>query len=146
MVIEKGDKVKVNYVGYLEDGSVFDSSKEDEPLEFVVGENKIIKGFEEAVVGMEKGEEKEIILKPNEAYGDVNPELVKKIPKENFKSDVEPKEGMMLTLTAPNGIRLPARIVEVGENDLTIDLNHPLAGKTLKFKIKVLEVEKNKKE
>ena len=141
MAIKKGDKVKVSYVGYFEDGTVFDSSSDEKPLEFVVGSGEILKGFEDAVMGMEKGEEKEVTLKPEDAYGDVNPDLIKKVPRENFPKEPEPKEGMMLVLTAPNGLKLPAKILEVSEEYVTVDLNHPLAGKTLNFKIKILDVE-----
>jgi len=140
MAIKKGDKIKVEYTGTLEDGTVFDSSeKAGHPLEFEVGDGKIIKGFDQAVIGMEKGQEKEITVKPAEGYGDPNPELLKKFPKEKLPKDPEPKQGMYLTLSTQDGKQIPARIKEVGDNDVTIDLNHPLAGKTLKFKIKILE-------
>ena len=140
MPVEKGNKVKVEYTGTFEDGTVFDASeKHGKPLEFEVGAGQVIKGFDEAVVGMEKGEEKEITLQPAEAYGDVNPEMQKEIPRENLPKDQEPKEGMMLALGLPNGQQMPAKIVKVDDKNVTIDLNHPLAGKVLKFKIKVVD-------
>jgi len=111
-----------------------------EPLEFEVGSGQIIKGFDDAVIGMKKGEEKEIKISPSEAYGEVNPELIKKIPKDNLPPGQEPQPGMMLVLGTPDGRRIPAKITEVTDKDVTIDLNHPLAGKTLNFKIKVVDI------
>ncbi len=140
MSVKKGDKVKVEYTGTLDDGTVFDTSEGREPLEFEVGSGQIIKGFDDAVIGMKKGEEKEIKISPSEAYGEVNPELIKKIPKDNLPPGQEPQPGMMLVLGTPDGRRIPAKITEVTDKDVTIDLNHPLAGKTLNFKIKVVDI------
>jgi FKBP-type peptidyl-prolyl cis-trans isomerase 2 len=140
MTVKKGDKVKVDYTGTLEDGTVFDSSKGKAPIEFEVGSGKIIKGFDDGVLGMKKGEEKEIKIKPDDAYGQPRPELLKKIPRDKLPQDKEPKPGMMLMLSSPDGRQLPARITEVSDTEVTIDLNHPLAGKTLIFKIKVVEI------
>lgn len=141
MPVKKGDKIKVEYEGKLEDGTVFDSSeKHGQPLEFEVGAGQLIKGFDSAVIGMEKGEEKEITLQPGEAYGEPNPQLKQKMPKDNLPKDKEVKVGMVLVAALPNGQQIPAKIVEIGENDITVDLNHPLAGKKLVFKIKVLEI------
>ena len=138
MTIKKGDKVKIEYTGKLDDGSVFDSSKGKNPIEFEVGGGHVIKGFDDAVVGMKKDQEKEIKLKPDEAYGERNDELIKKIPKSQLPKDQEPKPGMMLGIQTPQG-QIPAKITSVDEKDITIDINHPLAGKNLNFKIKVVE-------
>ncbi len=140
MPIKKGDKIKVDYTGTLDDGTVFDSSEGKQPLEFEVGAGNIIKGFDSAVIGMEKGEEKEIKIPPAEAYGDSNPELIKKFPRDKLPSDKEPKQGMMLVLGTPDGKKIPAKIAEVNEKEVTLDLNHPLAGKALNFKIKIVEI------
>ena len=141
MPVKEGDKIKVEYEGKLEDGTVFDSSeKHGKPLEFQVGSKHVIKGFDDGVVGMEKGEEKEIKLKPADAYGDYNPQLVKKVPKEQLPKDKEPKKDMMLMLSLPNGAQIPARITEVTEKEVNLDLNHPLVGKTLIFKVKVVDI------
>jgi len=138
MTIKKGDKVKVDYTGKLDDGTVFDTSDGKQPLEFEVGAGMVIKGFDEAVVGMKKGEEKEIKLKPEDAYGEPKKDLLKKIPKEQLPKEPEPKAGMALMLSTPDGKQFPAKITEVGKDDVTIDLNHPLAGKNLNFKIKIV--------
>ena len=140
MPVKKGDKIKVDYTGSLDNGTVFDTSEGKQPLEFEVGAGKIIKGFDNAVIGMEKDQEKEIKLKPEEAYGNPNPELVKKIPKTVLPKDQEPKPGMMILMKTKEGHQIPARITGVADNDITIDLNHPLAGKNLNFKIKVVDI------
>jgi len=140
MGIKKGDLVKVEYVGTLDDGKVFDSSKGKEPLEFEVGSGKVIKGFEEAVIGMEKGEEKEVKIPPEKAYGDYNPQLVSEVPKKQFPKDIELKEGMILSIDIPNLGQVPATVTKVTEENVTLDLNPPLVGKTLNFKIKIVDI------
>ena len=141
MPVKQGDKGNVEYTGTFDDGTVFDSSeKHGKALEIEVGAKQVIKGFDDALVGMEKGEEKDIKLKPTEAYGDYNPELIKKIPREQLPKEHEPKEGMMLVMGLPNGAQIPAKIKEVTDKEITVDLNHPLCGKTLNFKIKVADI------
>ena len=139
-MIKNGDKVKVEYEGMLDDGTIFDSSKKNgQPLEFIVGEGNVIKGFDNAVRGMKKGEEKKVKIKAKDAYGESNPQLIKKVPREQLPQKQEIKEGMVLVIGLPNGQRIPARIIEVLNKEITLDLNHPLAGKDLTFKIKVVE-------
>ena len=141
MPVKKGDKVKVEYTGTLEDGTVFDSSeKHGEPLAFEVGAGQMIKGFDDAVVGMEVGDEKEITLKPADAYGDPNPQLIQKVPKDKLPKDADMKEGMQLAMALPNGQQIPATITEIGDTEVTIVIFHPLAGKTLNFKLKLIDV------
>tara|TARA_Y100000310_G_C20702755_1_gene831543 strand:- start:3730 stop:4164 length:435 start_codon:yes stop_codon:yes gene_type:complete len=142
MTIKNGDKVKVEYTGTLEDGTVFDSSKRDEksePLEFEVGAGKIIQGFEKAIIGMEKGEEKDIKLNPEEAYGHQDSKKVMKIPKDKLPKEKEPEVGMVLIVGTPEGQQIPAKIKEVDDKEITLDLNHPLAGKILNFKVKIVD-------
>ena len=91
-------------------------------------------------MGMEKGQEKEVTINPDEAYGMPNPQLFKKVPREQLPKDQEPKVGMMIAVGLPTGQQIPAKITEVSDKEVTIDLNHMLAGKTLNFKIKVVEV------
>ncbi|MBI4440686.1 peptidylprolyl isomerase [Candidatus Woesearchaeota archaeon] len=136
MAVKKGDKVKVDYTGSLDDGTVFDKS--EEPLEFEAGSGQIIPGFDQAVMGMNVGDEKTIHVEAKDAYGDHRPELTRKVPRSELPQG-EPKEGMMLVLKAPDGNQFPARIAQVTATDITIDLNHPLAGKALNFKIKLVE-------
>ena len=142
MAVKKGDKVKVEYEGTLEDGSVFDSSeRHGEPLEFTAGGGQMIKGFDDAVIGMEKGDEKNIELSSSEAYGDRNEQLVRDVPKEQLPKGIELKKGMMLGMMLPNGAQLPAKVVGLSEKGATLDMNHPLAGKTLKFRIKLVGID-----
>ena len=141
MAIKQGDKIKVEYTGTLDDGSVFDASeKHGQPLEFEVGAKQVIKGFDEAVVGMEKGQEKEVTIPPAEAYGEPNEKLVQEVPLDKLPKEQPLKPGMMLMVTLPNGQKIPAKIKEVTKDMAKLDMNHPLAGKTLHFKIKVVEV------
>ena len=141
MPVKKGDKIKVEYEGTLEAGTVFDSSeKQGEPLEFEVGGGVLMEAFEDNVVGMEKGDEKKFTLKPDEAYGEYNDDLIKSVPKDKLPAEEEIQEGMMIVLGLPNGIQIPAQIVDVTDENITIDLNHPLAGKVLTFKVKVVEI------
>ena len=146
MKIVKGNKVKVEYEGKFDNGEIFDSSKHGEhshPLEFVVGKGQVISGFEEAVIGLKKGDEKEIKLESEEAYGNYDSTLKREIPKEVIPEGQEIKEGMIIVMQTPEGYKLPARIVSISEDSFTIDLNHPLAGKKLIFNIRVINVEEN---
>lgn len=138
--VKKGDKIKVDYTGTFEDGTVFDSSeKHDQPLEFEAGSGQVVKGFDDAIMGMKKGEEKEITLQPSEAYGDPNPELVKKAPREQLPEG-DLKVGTLLVMGLPNGMQVPVKILEMDDKEVTLDLNHPLSGKVLKFKIKIVDI------
>ena len=146
MKIVKGNKVKVEYEGKFDNGEIFDSSKHGEhshPLEFVVGKGQVISGFEEAVIGLKKGDEKEIKLESEEAYGNYDSTLKREIPKDVIPEGQEIKEGTIIVMQTPEGYKLPARIVSISDDSFTIDLNHPLAGKKLIFNIRVINVEEN---
>lgn len=141
MTVKTGNKVKVEYVGKLDDGSVFDSSEDHgKPLEFEVGSGHVIKGFDDAVLGMNEGDEKEFTIQPAEAYGQHDPTLVQKVPREVFPQEAELTAGLLFEAGLPTGEKVPAMITAVDEGIVTVDLNHPLAGKTLNFKIKLKEV------
>jgi len=140
-VIKKGDKIKVEYTGLLEDGTVFDSSSlKGCPLEFEVGSGQLLRKFEEAVIGMNTGEEKEIVISPEDGYGEHKSEFLKEISKEYFPDDQEIGPGMFFMMVMQDGRQRPVKISSISEDNVTIDLNHPLAGKTLIFKIKILEI------
>ncbi len=139
MPIKNGDKIKVEYEGKLSDGSVFDSSeKHGQPLEFEVGCGQMIPGFEDAVMGMENGEEKEFTLEPSDAYGDHDPSLIQKVPRDHLPNEVAP--DMVLVVQLRNGIQIPVKVAEVTDKEVILDLNHPLAGETLIFKIKIVDI------
>jgi len=140
--VKKGDKVTIDYTGSLKDGTVFDSSKNhNTPLTFVVGSGQVIKGFDEAVLGMKVGDEKKFTLSPAEAYGEPNPQMFQEVPRKNLPPDQEPKIGMILVVGSPSGQKMQATISEVKEATITLDLNHRLAGKTLTFDIKLGVIE-----
>jgi peptidylprolyl isomerase len=138
--VKDGDTVKVHYTGTLKDGKVFDSSEGREPLEFTLGQGQLIPGFEKAVTGLGKGESTTVDIPSNEAYGESREDLVISVPKDQLPDDVEPQVGMQLQVNQPDGQPIPVRITEVGEENLTLDANHPLAGKDLTFKIELVEV------
>jgi len=139
VVVKKGDKIRVEYEGKLESGEVFDaSSKHGKPLEFEAGSGVVVKGFDAAVIGMEVGEEKEVTLKPEDAYGMPDERAIQKVPADKFPKGA--KEGMMIGVPLPNGQQIPAKIVKIDDKEVTIDMNHLLVGKTLIFKIKIVDI------
>ncbi len=141
--VEKGNFVKVDYIGKFDDGEVFDSSKHgnhSHPLEFQVGSGQVIKGFDNAVMGMKVGETKNFSIGSKEAYGEYREEMKKEIPRNALPKEQEPRVGMILVMQTPQGQQFPAKIVHVGENTVTVDLNHPLAGKKLNFEITIAEI------
>jgi len=138
---QKGDKVKVHYTGRFEDGEVFDSSRErGQPLEFTLGQGRLIKGFENAVLGMEAGEKGTVRVPPEEAYGPRNEALVRKIERAKFPPKIEAREGIFVNIRQPDGGMLETVITRVTDEEVTLDANHPLAGKTLSFEIELLEI------
>ena len=138
MIIKTGDKVKIEYTGTLDDGTIFDSSVDHgNPLEFEVGGGQVIKGFDDAVLGMKENEEKQFSILPVDAYGEHDPTLVQKVPREVFPQDAELVPGLLFEAGLPTGEKVPATITEVQGEIISVDLNHPLAGKRLNFKIKV---------
>ncbi|MBN1801930.1 MAG: peptidylprolyl isomerase [Candidatus Lokiarchaeota archaeon] len=140
MAIKKGDIIMVHYVGTFDDGSVFDSSETlGRPFKFEVGAGHIIKGFDDSVLGKEVGDEYSIRLKPSEAYGEYQKDLLGKVPISKFPKDAELEPGMMLQIIDQHGNGHFATITEVTELDVSYDMNHPMAGKTLNFQINILE-------
>lgn len=135
-----GDTVTVHYTGTLEDGTVFDSSKDRDLLQFTLGKGQFIKGFENAVLGMSIGETKTVRIPSNEAYGPRRDELILKFNKTDIPTNIEPKEGLVLNLRSPDGRTMMAEITEVSVDSVTLDANHPLAGRDLTFKIDLVEV------
>ena len=137
---QDGSKVKVHYTGKLDDGTVFDSSKDRDPFEFTIGTGSVIPGFEKGVVGMETGETKTITIPPDEAYGQTREELVADVKKSHFPPDINPEVGQQLQMQQPDGRPLNVVVTKIEGDDVTLDANHPLAGKTLTFVIELVEV------
>jgi peptidylprolyl isomerase len=137
---KQGDTVKVHYTGTLKDGTVFDTSKNREPLEVTLGRGAVIRGFENAVVGMSVGETKEFEIGAADGYGPRREELVIQVEKKILPQDVEPQEGMALRLKGPEQEVIPAVITEVSDDTVTIDANHPLSGQDLMFVVELAEI------
>jgi peptidylprolyl isomerase len=137
---KNGNTVKVHYTGKLNDGSVFDSSENKEPLEFELGSGKLIPGFEKAVTGLSVGDSTTVTIPAGEAYGDVNEELILNVQKDRLPADIQPEVGMQLQVQQPNGQPVPVVISEVKDDQVILDANHPLAGKDLIFDIEVVEI------
>jgi peptidylprolyl isomerase len=135
-----GDVVRVHYTGTLEDGTVFDTSLEREPLEFTLGGGQMIPGFEQAVIGMEVGESKTVTIPPEEAYGPRHDELIMVMGRERLPEGSDPKVGQQLQMMKEDGEIITVIIVEVSETTITIDANPPLAGKDLTFEIELVEI------
>jgi peptidylprolyl isomerase/FKBP-type peptidyl-prolyl cis-trans isomerase SlpA len=140
---KEGDEVQVHYTGKLEDGTVFDTSQDGEPLSFTIGENRVIPGFESAVVGMEPGDSKTTEIEPDQAYGEHRDDMVMELDRDQIPEDVEPDVGQQLQLRLENGQTVPVLITALGEETVTIDANHPLAGRTLIFEIELVDVSAN---
>ncbi len=139
MAAKVGDRVQVHYTGRVGD-TVFDSSIGGDPIGFHVGANEIIAGFDEAVVGMEVGEKKTFYITPDQAFGEYDDNLVQSVPKEFFAGHPV-QVGQFLQLQSRDGRVITTRVAEVTEETVTLDLNHPLAGKTLTFDIELMGVE-----
>lgn len=137
---QQGDKVKVHYKGRLEDGFEFDTSLDREPLVFVIGACEVIQGFEDAAVGMASGEIKTVSIAPESAYGAYNDELVVDMPRQYMPEDIIPEIGMLLKIVDHDGHEIPVRVTDVDDDTITLDANHPLAGKILVFDIELLEI------
>ena len=140
--VKQGDRVSVHYTGKTQ-GKVFDTSKGREPLQFTVGTHEVIKGFDQAIDGMAVGESKTITIPPEEAYGTHMDKMVVKIPRQAIKLDAELKPGMRLEMTDPEGHMRILTIVAIEGDAVTVDLNHPLAGKTLEFELEVVKISDN---
>ncbi len=134
--VEDGTQVKVHYTGKLNDGTVFDSSEDKDPLEFTMGQGEVIPGIEEAVRDMEEGESKQVTISKDQAYGDRRDDMIIDVPKDKFPDEIPQETGQQLMLRHPEGQEFPAVIVDVKEETITLDANHPLAGEDLNFEIK----------
>lgn len=138
--VKSGDTVKVHYTGTLNNGEIFDSSRESDPLEFKLGQGQLIPGFEKAVIGLAEGESTKVEIPSAEAYGESREDLIVKVAKDKVPQDIEPVVGLQLQVNQPDGQPIPVRITEITDAELTLDANHPLAGKDLTFDIEVVSI------
>ena len=135
-----GRKYKVHYTGRLEDGTVFDTSREGEPFVVPVGLRRVIEGFEEALLGMDAGDSREVTIPPSKAYGPYRKELVGNVGRDRFPEALELRVGQHLQLKGAGGVLTRVQIRELKGDTVTVDANHPLAGKTLIFDLEVVEI------
>lgn len=150
-----GDKVRVHYTGTLEDGSVFDSSEEtgggcsesgcgcgegSGPMEFVIGEGKLIPKFEQAVIGLEPGQSVKVNIPADDAYGQRAEEMVAVVDRSEIPGDIKPSAGDQMEVVLEDGTPLPVVVTEVTDSTITLDANHPLAGRDLTFEIRLVEI------
>ena len=137
---KEGDTVKVHYTGMLGDGTVFDTSTDREPLEVTLGAGTVIPGFEQGLLGMKVGDSKTITIPVDSGYGPRHEEFVVNVAKTNFPPEINPVAGQQLQMQQPDGRAANVLVVEVGEDSVKIDANHPLAGQILIFDLEVTEI------
>jgi len=136
--VTNGDKVQVHYVGTFSDGTEFDSSAERGPIEVAVGSGDVVAGFENALLGMAEGESKSITLEPENAYGPHDPELVHVVDRARIPDEIDLKVGTALQATNASGQQVNLLVVALDGDDVTMDANHPMAGKTLNFELSLI--------
>ena len=137
---QAGDTMRIHYSGTLNDGTQFDTSEGSDPLEFAVGSGMVIAGFDKAVEGMAVGESKSVKIPPEEAYGPRHEQLVQEVPKSALPDDIAPAVGMQLQGKSADGQVMNLVVTDVGEAEITVDANHPLAGEELTFDIELVEI------
>ena len=138
--VKENNTVKVNYTGKLSDGQIFDTSEGKEPVEFVLGQGRLIPGFEKGVISMELNEKKTINIPAAEAYGDVQKEMFHQVKKEQLPQEITPEVGMGLASKNPDGSEVQFRVAEVNDDYIVVDANHPLAGQDLTFDLELVEI------
>ena len=139
-VAKEGDTVQIHYTGTLDDGSQFDSSEGQEPLEFTLGEGRVIPGFEKGVLGLAVGEKRSIHIPVDEAYGERDEERVEVVGREHFPEDLELHVGMHLQAQNFDGSPVMVMVADLDDKTVTVDGNHPLAGKALNFNIELVSI------
>jgi FKBP-type peptidyl-prolyl cis-trans isomerase 2 len=140
MSAKKGDKVKVHYTGSLDDGTVFDTSKNREPLKFTIGEGQLIPDFEQSIIGLSPGDTKSIHIASENAYGPRREELVLTVSREELPQDFNPTEGQKVQLKQSNGQNVVVTVYNITEKEIKLDANHALAGKDLNFDVELVEI------
>ncbi len=138
--VKEGDYVKVHYTGKFNDGQIFDSSQGCQPLEVHMGANEVIPGFENALMGMEENEKKSFTVEADKAYGQRDESLERQFNRADFPQDFQPEVGQVLVLQDPSQGQFPATVKDVSGDTVMLDLNHPLAGRTLSFDVQVVEI------
>ena len=137
---ENGDTVKVHYKGKFDDGTVFESTLNHNPVQFVIGQGERIPGFEEALIGMSPGDQKTTRVPADEAHGPHNKELLVQVSRNEFPADLKLEAGQWIKVRQPDGADLILTVIDVCESSVTLDANHPLAGKDLTFDIQLIQI------
>ncbi|MBY5973901.1 FKBP-type peptidyl-prolyl cis-trans isomerase [Pseudooceanicola marinus] len=137
---KSGDTVRIHYTGTLTDGTTFDSSAGREPLEFTVGSGQIIPGLDKAIPGMAVGETQKVEIPSEEAYGAHNPDALQQVPRDAIPAEIPLEMGLQLQMQTPQGQAIPVTVVEITDENVTLDANHMLAGKDLVFDIEMVEI------
>jgi len=140
MKVGKGSVVDIDYSLHLGDGKVIDQSGPGEPLSYIHGEGHIVPGLEQALEGLAAGDAKKVVVAPEDGYGPHDPRGLQEVPRDAFPADMKPEVGMQFTARGPQGEAVPFTVTDVKLESVVVDLNHPLAGKTLHFDVTVREV------
>ncbi len=140
LTIGPGCEVTLHFTLTLADGTVADSSREGEPLTFTMGDGSLIEGLELALYGLKAGDRQVVTLDPREAFGFPDPDNVHRLPRSEFPADMAPEEGQIVAFSTPSGEEIPGAIMEVNENEVTVDFNHPLAGHEIVFDVEILAI------
>jgi peptidylprolyl isomerase len=138
--VKDGDTIKIHYTGKLDDGTLFDTSADDEPLEFTVGKHEVIPGMEEAVIGMQPGDEKTITIPSENAYGPYHDEMVVVVNRSEFPEDMELEVDQQLSVMLEDDQSVIVTVTDIADDAVTLDANHPLAGEDLTFEIQLVEI------
>lgn len=138
--VKAGDTVRIHYTGTLKDGTTFDSSAGRDPLQFEVGSGQIIPGLDAALPGMEVGERKVVEVACADAYGPSDPNMRQDVPREAIPAEIPLQKGLQLQMQTPQGQQVPVTVAEIGEETVTLDANHPLAGQDLTFDIELVSI------
>jgi peptidylprolyl isomerase len=139
-MVENGNYIQIQYTGTFDNGEIFDTNVGLRPLEFQVGSGTIINGLDQGVLGMKENDVKDIIVLPEEGYGVFDETFILTVRKEDLQANFEPEVGMILSIQMENESLVPARVIDIKGDDIILDLNHPLAGKTLHFTIKIIAI------
>jgi len=137
---KSGDTVKIHFTGKLQDETVIETSKDRDPLEFKIGDGNVIPGLEQGVIGMAAGDKKTIAISPEDAFGQPQEDLVVDMKKSEFPKDVELAAGVYLNIESSDGKEFKAKVVEIKEDTVTLDANHPLAGVTINYDVELIEI------
>jgi FKBP-type peptidyl-prolyl cis-trans isomerase SlpA len=140
LTIGPGTQVTLHFALELEDGSVVDSNFDAEPVTFVMGDGNLLPGFEEALLGLQAGDEKSFVIAPEKGFGDYNPENIQEFPRNQFPADVELSEGLVLSFADAQSNEVPGVVQEFDERTVTVDFNHPLAGRDIEFSVRIIDV------